>query len=622
MPGLQMVWARLAVGLLTAAVPMAAQPKLPNPFGKSARSVDAPNLDRMTDHDFYGDLKAYADVSYNREPASNQDREFKREVDAEYQDLLRRHADLANRLNISSRSEIRYVNEDRIHIFAGLYDNLLAQDCVTQNGLSVIGDDTDHLYVFKLFADPIPRAEALATGSIYISTGLMALLDSPDQLAYILSHEAAHIRLRHYKTNVMLSVAADKYADSVRANREAVVRRFTLLGGSLGAGVGSAAGRQVAPVSVDGALVGLPLDSVQVDRMQRDSLQISWTQDQEDEADQAAVDWMLRERLDVKRILTLYGVLHHLEAGDERIPLAFFARPDRVRERVRKIEELIASATLPQSFAASDPLSVPGSFQSAIGEVARDNGVLAYQNDMLGMARENLERAAILRPNDATVLYYLGKVLKATSRSDEERRIATDYFKRASAADNRNLAYGANLHRALALNDSGSDTERNEVLSLIRQYVQGYLSSVEPSRQPVVAAQMDRVYDYLGASSQNWTLTPGPHEQPITLVTPPDSGGPSKPDEEPLVLRIRNAKGKSGDLGAALLLIGDRLDRVADVRGPEAGPVSVRGFLSSPDGLYLDVGVSIARDAKPGIYPLRLLRSDGKVVKVVPFEVE
>ena len=50
---------------------------------------------------------------------------------------------------------------------------------------------------FRVLRDPVPNAFALPNGSIYINTGLLALLDNEDQLAAVLAHEVTHVSHRH-----------------------------------------------------------------------------------------------------------------------------------------------------------------------------------------------------------------------------------------------------------------------------------------------------------------------------------------------------------------------------------------------------------------------------------------
>ena len=50
---------------------------------------------------------------------------------------------------------------------------------------------------FHVLRDPIPNAFALANGSIYVNTGLLAVLENEAQLASVLAHEETHVLNRH-----------------------------------------------------------------------------------------------------------------------------------------------------------------------------------------------------------------------------------------------------------------------------------------------------------------------------------------------------------------------------------------------------------------------------------------
>lgn len=66
-------------------------------------------------------------------------------------------------------------------------------------GQKVVADKQLENVVWKFHAlrDPSPNAVALPNGSIYINTGLLALLEDEGQLAGVLAHEAIHVSRRH-----------------------------------------------------------------------------------------------------------------------------------------------------------------------------------------------------------------------------------------------------------------------------------------------------------------------------------------------------------------------------------------------------------------------------------------
>ncbi len=50
---------------------------------------------------------------------------------------------------------------------------------------------------FRALRDPVPNAFAMPNGSIYINTGLLALLEDENQLAAVVAHEVTHVSERH-----------------------------------------------------------------------------------------------------------------------------------------------------------------------------------------------------------------------------------------------------------------------------------------------------------------------------------------------------------------------------------------------------------------------------------------
>jgi predicted Zn-dependent protease len=67
-------------------------------------------------------------------------------------------------------------------------------------GLSLIPKDLvleKVSWKFRALRDPQPNAFALPNGSIYVTTGLMSLIDNESQLAAIIAHELTHVMRRH-----------------------------------------------------------------------------------------------------------------------------------------------------------------------------------------------------------------------------------------------------------------------------------------------------------------------------------------------------------------------------------------------------------------------------------------
>lgn len=65
------------------------------------------------------------------------------------------------------------------------------------------GDDLNAFFGFvpsvTIVRSPLPNAFALGNNNIVVSTGLLDLLDSRDELAFVLAHELAHFQLGHIR---------------------------------------------------------------------------------------------------------------------------------------------------------------------------------------------------------------------------------------------------------------------------------------------------------------------------------------------------------------------------------------------------------------------------------------
>ncbi len=84
-------------------------------------------------------------------------------------------------------------------------DGLVLEDAATNEYLARIGNSLvpkgltlEHVkWKFRALRDPQPNAFALPNGSIYVTTGLMSLLDNESQLAAVIAHELTHVMRRH-----------------------------------------------------------------------------------------------------------------------------------------------------------------------------------------------------------------------------------------------------------------------------------------------------------------------------------------------------------------------------------------------------------------------------------------
>lgn len=159
---------------------------------------------------------------------------------------------------------------------------------------------------FRILRDPQPNAFAMPNGSIYVTTGLIALVDNESQLAAILAHEITHVTRRHsymhnrsnrkkfLTMNIMSAVAA--YAP----------------GGAVGGAIWLA--MTVAPFIVVASMFG-------------------YSRDLEREADHRAIDMMITAEYPPEEVIGTLKLLGNDIEG-EQIKLFYNDHPE-LQERIK-----------------------------------------------------------------------------------------------------------------------------------------------------------------------------------------------------------------------------------------------------------------------------------------------
>ena len=194
----------------------------------------------------------------------------------------------------------------------GLYDDPKLTAYVNDIGQKVVSEVPDRQYDFQfhIIDQPVPNAFSLPGGYVYVTRGLLALTDSPDELACVLGHETTHVIKRHA-------------AQRLEAAR--VPGIFALPGAVVGAqGVG-----------------GLFL--------------AGYSRDQEREADRVGQELAARAGFDPHALSWLLERLGQYElltsnAHDQRIPSIFQTHPqtpERVAATRWRADELVATIIPP-----------------------------------------------------------------------------------------------------------------------------------------------------------------------------------------------------------------------------------------------------------------------------------
>src|SRR5579859_13786 len=323
-----------------------------------------------------------------------------------------RRKDLQFVFNVNSSSRISQLAPNALAEFRAaygeLYDNPILLRYVNNIGQKLVPNNTPNLYSFRLLLDPMPRAEALSTGTIYVSTGLVSLLDNEAQLAYVLGHEVAHVERQHAYNRIRNEILEEEFDKEKEADAQKRRSLFSALAVGAGAAIGGAAG------GMNGAMMGMAAGMgtgmlVNQFAFRNKFTPTEWSKEFEDEADEAGLQFMLDQNYDAREVPRLYARMNNLVTRDARVGLGFMGSADRVRERTNHVNSLLAGAMKAsietKMHAGSGLMGSSPEFSLLMASLKRDNGVAALDYDLFAMAKDNLQDAANLRSNDARVHY-------------------------------------------------------------------------------------------------------------------------------------------------------------------------------------------------------------------------
>jgi Peptidase family M48 len=391
--------------------------------------------------------------------------------------------------------------------FGELYNNPILLRYVNSLGQKIVPTGSPNLYSFRLLLDPVPRAEALSTGTIYISTGLVAMLDDEAQLAYVLGHEIAHVERRHAYNEIKNTILEEEFNSEKGAD---VQKKKALFGAGLaigGSAIGGAAGG--ASGAFYGGLIGGAAGLIGGSLLFRNKfIPTEWSTVYENEADEAGLKYMLDKNYDAREIPRMYARLDNLVGRDSRVGLGFIGNPARTRERQAEITNLLTTtykADLDSKLKAGLTASGP-EFALLMSALKRDNGVIAMDYDLFAMSRDNLEDAEKLRSNDPRVHYFLGQIIAKTGRTPEDQQQALTQFMQAIQYDAERGAYPEpHLEEALYQISQNDPNLQDQIKKELKTYVALY----QRQHAGTLPSNMYIIYDYfLLAGDKSWYIPP------------------------------------------------------------------------------------------------------------------
>lgn len=560
------VWFRIFVGMFIVAllIPTLALGQKDNSKDKKEQEKET-KANEKDDKRIDKTVRKYDENLLKATDKYNKDSDFREDVDFDFRQLQREHARLAFQYNT-------FDSDDWVETYAGdkvpksndsLYDNLMAQDYVNRVGQSLVPVASEKRYGFKITVNPMPDARSLSTGTIYVSTGLLSLVDNEAQLAYILAHEVAHVEKDHWKQDVVIA----KYIEEQTKSAE---KKASIIGAGVGALTGGLFGKgaaDIAGAALIGTLVGRSLMKI------FDRKSFEWSLAQEDKADELALGYMLERNYDVRETQTFYETLRLAAVEDPRIELDRFGDRQRTEERRTATERIIKlasserlattlrgatnlsgkslsmdrntvvvvnriqknqekmAAEIQARVASGEILAGDGEFENIMSALKRDNGIIAFYYDMYKLSARNLKQALAIRSDDALGYFYLGKVMKLTARKPGERDQALGMFVKAIELDKRDANPQSRLYLALTKMSGRTTNNVQDTVADLKDYVAMYQRTNGGALPPA----MNTIYDFMQEAGElTWSATaytnvrsvaaPGtsqPSVQPATPVRKP-----------------------------------------------------------------------------------------------------
>jgi Zn-dependent protease with chaperone function len=434
--------------------------------------------------------------------------EIKDAIQAAWDD--KRRADIDYAYNINSSAHFSDMSGPEFATFrehyGQLYNNPMLQRYINAIGQRLVPKDSPNIYSFKLLLDPIPKAEALSTGTILISTGMVSMLDNEAQLAYVLGHEISHVEKNHAYTIVRMSVLepalnAEKEKET-KEKRAIVGAAVTFATAGLGGIYGGLNG------AILGGVTGLAGGIIGSNLLFRDHNTVTeWADIYENEADETSLHYMLDQGYDVREAPRLYASLMSEAARDPRIGLGFMAKESRMKARTAHIQTVLNGdfkTAWEAKMKAGGLTGSSGEFAVIMSSLKRDNGIIAIDYDLFAMARDNLEEAVELRSNDPRAQLYLGKVISLTARTPQDRTQAEEHFMKAIQYDGARGAY-PDPHLEHALHLIGENGDKGE----IKNEIEAYVALFQREHMGSLPNNMAILYDYLTlVGDTNWYAAP------------------------------------------------------------------------------------------------------------------
>jgi beta-barrel assembly-enhancing protease len=250
---------------------------------------------------------------------------------------------------------------------------------------------TYHFYVVK---ESVYNAFAVPAGHVFINSGLLAAMESEDELAGILGHEIGHVACRHI---------------SKRIERSQKVNIATMAGMVAGIFLGAATGdaSAVQALTIGSAAAG-------------QTAMLSFSRQDETQADEMGIQYSVKAGYSPQGLLSALNKIRSKQwFGSDQIPTYMMTHP-ALEGRMGWIDNWIATHSVKPI--DSGMLSAPSPFKKVKSRL-----IALYEN--LDTALNHFQTALAKTPNDTNLIYGYGLALDRAGNRDA----AITYLKKALA---------------------------------------------------------------------------------------------------------------------------------------------------------------------------------------------
>jgi predicted Zn-dependent protease len=285
-------------------------------------------------------------------------------------------------------------------------------------------------YRVRVIEDPTLNAFAYPHGSIYVHTGLLARLESEDELATVLGHEMTHVEDRH-----MLRYQRSAHNKEIGLSIAAITAAVVLAGVEGDALNAGNWGKAEAIDLFGNLLVGLGL------QLAFQASVNGYGRGLEEEADMGGFTKLAAAGYDLQEAPKVYQALLDDQGEPRRAEAFFFGSHPRLGERIEVTRRYLA--THPgTSRVVLDRAEREEAFARNIRPVVRDDARLNIDMGRLTLAEAELRKVRAWMPEDPETHFLKGRLRLAQTAAekspDEQRRLrgeAEDAFRKSIELD-------------------------------------------------------------------------------------------------------------------------------------------------------------------------------------------